>query len=403
MPKALEGLKVLDLTQFEAGPSCTEYLAFLGADVVKIEPPGKGEPGRKAGLSKAEREKGYHDSWYFILLNASKRGITLNLKSKKGTAIFKAMVKKADVVVSNFLPGTMDKLGIGYDVLRNIHPGLVYAENSGFGTGGPYSAYPCFDAIAKAAGSAFSNTGMANGPPLNPGPSIGDTGAGVHMAVAILAALRYRDMTGEGQQIDMAMADNIINLNRIFFRRPLDFGEPQPRAGGGSAGSCPWDTFRCKGDKPNDYIFIGAPMAHQYEALMKQVGREDLVEGLKDDGEARWQKRAVIKEAIETWTKTKDKMEAFHTLAKAGIPTGPVLDTLEVLNDPHFIQRGMVLEMHHQERGRHKMLGCPVHMSRSTPEYTPAPSLGQHNEEVYTEWMEYTKEDVARLQAEQVI
>ncbi len=154
------------------------FQGVCGADVIKIEPPGRGEPGRYSGSSKEEREKG-KDSWYFIVLNANKRGITINLKSEKGVAIFKEMVKKADVVISNFLPGTMDKLGIGFPALSNIKPDLVYVENSGFGKGGPYSAYPCFDPIAKAADTAFSNTGVEDGPPLNPGPSIGDTGAGM--------------------------------------------------------------------------------------------------------------------------------------------------------------------------------------------------------------------------------
>jgi formyl-CoA transferase len=280
----------------------------------------------------------------------------------------------------------------------------VYAGLSGFGRGGPYSTYPAFDAVAKAAGGVFSNTGEADGPPTNPGASIGDTGAGVHLAVAILAALRYRDMTGEGQEIDMSMTDNIVNQNQTAMVDTLASGQPMPRSGGGQAGTYPWDTFKCRGDKPNDYIFIDAVQPHQYETLMKLVGRDDLItEVLKHSLSARYQKRAAIKEAIEAWSRKRNKMEAFHTLAGAGVPTGPVLDTVEVLNDPHLNQRGMIVEINHPRRGKYRMPGCPVRMSRSTVEYTPAPLLGQHNEEVFAEWLGFTATDLAKLREENVI
>ncbi len=403
MPKALEGLRVIDLTQWEAGTSCTEYMAFMGADVIKIEAPGRGESARYNASTKEELEKRI-DSWYFILLNANKRGITLNLKSEKGVEILKEMVKKADVVVSNFLPGTMEKLGIDFSVLSKIKPDLVYAEKSGFGKGGPYSDYPSFDAIAKAAGTACSNTGEEDGPPLNPGPSIGDTGSGMHMMGAIMAALYYRDRTGEGQEIDMAMTDNIINLNRIHFRRSIESGEPQPRSGGGVPGYIPWDIYKSKGKKPNDYVFIAARQPHQYKALMKLIGREDLAtDELIDNLPLRWERRDEIKKAIEDWTTLRDKMDVFHTMAKAVIPCAPILDTLEALNDPHFAQRGMVFDAVHPKRGKHKMLGMPVKMSKSDFEYRPAPSLGQHNEEVLNELLGYSKEKVAALRKEGVI
>jgi formyl-CoA transferase len=403
MPKALEGLRVIDLTQWEAGTSCTEYMGFMGADVIKIEVPGRGESARFNASTKEERENGI-DSWYFILLNANKRGITLNLKSEKGVELFKEMVKKADVVVSNFLPGTMEKLGIDFSVLSKIKPDLVYAENSGFGKGGPYSAYPSFDAIAKAAGTACSNTGLEGGPPLNPGPSIGDTGSGMHMMGAIMAALYYRDRTGEGQEIDMAMTDNIINQNRIHFRRSIDLGEPQPRSGGGVPGYIPWDIFKAKGDKPNDYVFIAARQPHQYKTLMNIIGRDDLAsDELIEDLPLRWERRDEIRQAIEAWTTQRDKTDVFHTLAKAVIPCAPILDTMEALTDPHFTQRGMIFDAEHPKRGKHKMLGMAVKMSKSEMEYRPAPSLGQHNEEVLNELFGYSPEKVAELKDEGII
>ena len=402
MPKALEGLRVVDLTQWEAGTSCTEFMAFMGADVIKIEPPNRGESGRFNASTKEEREKKI-DSWYFILLNANKRGITLNLKSEKGVAIFKELVKKADVVVSNFLPGTMEKFGIDYSVLSKIKPDLVYAENSGFGKGGPYSNYPAFDSIAKAAGTACSNTGNLDGPPLNPGPSIGDSGSGIHMFGAIMAALYCRDRTGEGQEIDMSMTDNIINLNRIHFRRSIGIGEPQPRSGGGVPGYIPWDIFKAKGDKPNDYVFIAARQPHQYKGLMKIIGREDFAsDELVENIPLRWERREEINKAIEDWTTQHDKMEVFHMLAKAVIPCAPILDTLEALSDPHLTHRGMIFDAEHPKRGKHKMLGMPVKMSKNDFEYRPAPSLGQHTEEVLMELLDLTWEDIAGLREEGV-
>lgn len=403
MPKALEGLRVIDLTQWEAGTSCTEYMAFMGADVIKIEPPRRGESARYNASTKEEREQEI-DSWYFILLNANKRGITLNLKSEKGVELFKEMVKKADVVVSNFLPGTMEKLGIDYSVLSKIKPDLVYAENSGFGKGGPYSDYPAFDAIAKAAGTACSNTGTADGPPMNPGPSIGDTGSGMHMLCAIMAALYYRDRTGEGQEIDMSMTDNIINLNRIHFRSAIGNGEPQSRAGGGVPGYIPWDIYKAKGDEPNDYVFIAARQPHQYKALMALIGREDLAtDELIENIPLRWERRAEINKAIEDYTKKYGKIDVFHTLAKKNIPCAPILDTLEALSDPHLTQRGMIFDAEHPKRGKHKMLGMPVKMSKSDFEYRPAPALGQHNEEVLGELFGYSREEIEQLTKQGVI
>ena len=397
LKKALEGVKVLDLTQYEAGTSCTEFMGFLGADIIKIEPPG-GEVSRLIGRDKEAEEKGY-DAWFFILMNANKRGITINLKSEKGVAIFKEMVKKADIVVSNFMPGLMEKLGIGYDVLSKINPGLVYAENSGYGKGGPYTNYPAFDAISKAAGGAFSTTGPADGPPMNPGPIIGDTGSGVHLAVGILAALRYRDKTGEGQEIDMSMTDNVINQQRSPLRYTIETGKPVPRYGASAVGIYPWDAFKAKGG-PDEYVFIGAVRDHQYATLMKAVGREDLSGW---SWQERDQNRAILKEVIEKWTKTQDKMDVFHLLAKQGIPTGPVLNTVEVLNDPHFIQRGLVMESVHPQRGKHKMIACPIKLSKSPVEVIPSPLVGQHNEEVFKEWLGYSKEEVAKLKAEKAI
>ncbi len=399
--KALEGIKILDLSQYEAGPACTLILGFLGAEVIKIEIPGMGEPGRTTSLD-IEGEKNGWDSWFYILLNANKKAITLNLKSAQGLAMFKEMVKKADVVVSNFVPGQMDKLGIGYSTLSKINPGIIYAENSGFGAGGPYSSYAAFDAVAKAAGGVYSTTGYPGGPPANPGANIGDSGAGLHMAIAILAALRYRYETGEGQAIDISMADNIINMERTQLRHTIETGKPLPRCGGGGAGSVPWDVYKCQGDDPNAYLFIATPRDTHYAALLKAIGREDLVTMTWRDRRLP-ENALLIRKAIEDWTGLRDKWEAFHILAKAQIPCAPVMNTVEVLNDPHFIQRGIVTESIHPRRGKHKMIGCPVIMSKSPVEIIPAPALGEHNEQIYKEWLGLTANDLQKLKEAKVI
>ncbi len=398
---ALEGIRILDLTQAEAGPACTEFLGFLGADVIKIELPGVGDSTR-ANRSVEDEKKGI-DAWFYIVMNANKRGVTLNLKTEKGHNMFLEMVKKADIVVSNFVPGQMDKLGIGYETLSKVNPGIICAENSGFGRTGPYANYPAYDAIAKAAGGAFSTTGFPGMPPANPGPQIGDTGSGVHMTVAILAALRYRYETGEGQLIDMAMADNVINLMRSPMTYTLDRGVPIPRCGTTSPlGGYPWDCFKCKGDGDNDYVFCSAPRDHNFYTLMKIIGREDL-NSIEWRARRSPEMKPVLKEAIEAWTKTKTKWEAFKILAESDVPAAPVMDTVEILNNPHYIQRGIITEIVHPHRGKIKMIGCPVKLSKSPVEVRPAPGLGQHNEEVYKEVLGLSKAEVAKLKEEKVI
>ncbi len=395
MSKALEGITILDLSQFEAGPSCTEQLAFLGADVIKIEPPG-GEAGRTF-LMRKEDTTGF-DSWYFLSLNANKRNITLNLKSPKGVAMFKDMVKRADVVVSNFGPGVMERIGIGYEVLAEINPRIIYAENTGFGKGGPYSDYLSMDACAKAIGGAFSNTGLVDTPPLNPGPTIGDTGAGMHLAIGVLAAYIEAQKTGRGQKVEQSMADAIINMNRVATAvHPLDDGEPAPRR------DQP-EVVKCKGDGPNDYVFVNLLTSKQYEMAMRAMGREDMItEELKNNIWARRDHYDEIKEAMEGWTKTKSKMEVFKILAEQGIPCAPVLDTKEVLEDPHFNRRGTIVEFNHPRRGRYKMAGCPIRLSRQDYEYQPAPLLGQDNEAIYGKWLGLSREDLEKLKAEKII
>src|SRR5271155_515043 len=248
MDKALAGVKVLDLTQFEAGTSCTELLAWLGADVIKLETPGMGEQGRyliseKPGL----------DSYYFMLLNANKRGITLNLKSERGRAMFLDLIKKVDVLAENFSLGTLESFGLGYEKLREINPRLIYLTIKGFGTYGPYSKYKSFDMIAQAAGGAMSITGFPGSPPLKPGPTIGDTGTGIHAATGVLAAYIQREKTGKGQKVEVAMQEAVFNFCRVPTMSMYMTHEPAQRAGNRLGAGPVGDIFKCAGSGVNDY------------------------------------------------------------------------------------------------------------------------------------------------------
>jgi len=398
MPKALEGIRVLDLTQYEAGPSCTQMLAWLGAEVIKIESPA-GEPGRTA-LS----DKRGEDSWFFLLLNSCKKGVTLNLKSKQGCAMFKEMVKGADVMVENMGPGAMDRLGLGWEELRKLNPRLIAASVKGFGSGGPYSDYKSFEWIAQAMGGVMSLTGMPDGPPLRTEAGLGDTGAGLHCAIGILAALVQRERTGEGQHVEVAQQDSVLNLVRIHLREHYLTGQPGPRRGNRSVAAGPSNLYRCRPFGPNDYVFIHCATLEMWRTLTRILGRPELGD---DPRFAELQKRAghaaEIDPLIEAWTEKRTKHEAMEALAGVGIPCGAVLDSGEVLSDPSLVARGMVVTLEHPTRGPFAMPANPVQLSASPTTVTRAPLLGEHNAEVYGGWLGLPTDELRALEKDRVI
>ncbi len=398
MGKALDGIRVIDLTQYEAGPSCTEMLAWLGAEVIKIEPRG-GEPARHI-LS----ERPDVDSWFFVLLNANKKSVTLDLKSGRGRAILEALVAKADVIVENLGPGAIERLGFGWERLHALNPRIIAASVKGFGTGGPYASYKSFEWIAQAMAGVMSMTGPADGPPTRAVAGLGDTGAGLHAAIGILAALVQRQATGAGQRIEVAQQDAIVNLVRIHLRDQYVTGEPVVRRGNRSHTAAPSNLYRCRPFGANDYVVIHCATVEMWKALCRVIGQPELGDDARFvSREGRVACVDEIDALVEAWTEKRTKHEAMQALAGAGVPCGAVQDSGEVLSDPQLVDRGMVVDVEHPTRGRIPMPGNPVRMSASPTEVTRAPLLGEHTRDVLGTLLGYSDEELAALERARVI
>ena len=393
MAKALEGIRIIDMTHNQAGPACAQILAFLGADVIKLEEPQKGDVARVN-----MRDKPDSDSLFFLLFNANKRSLTLNLKSEEGKRLFREVIAKSDVLLENFGPGALDRLGLGWEALHQLNPRLIYATIKGFGTYGRYRDYKSYEPIAQAMGGAMSITGFPENPPTYVVPAIGDSGTGMHMAIGILAALQQRHATGKGQHVEVSMQDAVVNLIRVSLRDHQRFGAPMPRRGNQASQTVPSTIYPCAPGGPNDYVFINAWERPMWLATLKVIGRPELADDPRfADPKARWENRDALNAIIEAWTGERTKHEVMRLLGAVGVPCGAVQDTGEVLADPHLREREMIVDLDYPTRGTYKTVGCPIKLSNSPPQVTRPPLLGEHTAEVLRELCGVDSDEVARL------
>ena len=391
-PGLLKGIRVLDLTQFEAGTTCTEALAWMGADIAKVEPP-RGEAGRT----------GFGDAFYFMMYNANKRSLTVNLKDERGLALVKEMVKKADVFTENFAPGAVERLGLSYDVVSGINSSIIYAQVKGFGDGSPFEKGLSFDPIAQAAGGAMSITGEKDGRPVKPGPTIGDTGTGMLMAFSIVSALLDRARSGKGHRLQVAMQDSVMHYSRGGFITQARTGKAAPRRP--AANNPPGGIYPCKPGGPNDYVYLSTSRANpeHWPRLLKLIGREDLLGHERyATPDARMQREAEVDAIVTSWTRERTKQEAMAQLSAVGVPAGAVLDTQELIDEPSFYERGILQQMTHGER-KMVMPTWPVRFDGVPTKVEPAPLLGEHTTEVLSDWLGLDAAAVAKLRQDGIV
>jgi formyl-CoA transferase len=386
---ALEGVRVLDMTHVQSGPSATQLLAWLGADVVKVEAPGGDITRRQL------RDVPDADSLYFTMLNCNKRSVTLNTKTERGQEILTALIRGADVLVENFAPGAVERMGFTWERIREINPRIVYASIKGFGDG-PYTDFKAYEVVAQAMGGSMATTGFEDGPPLATGAQIGDSGTGVHAVAAVLAALLQRERTGRGQRVNVAMQHAVLNLCRVKLRDqqrlahgPLaeypndDFGQEVPRSGNASGGGQPGWAVKCAPGGPNDYVYvIVQPVG--WTPLAALIGRPELAQDPEwATPEARLPKLAKMFQLIEEWTATLPKWRVLQQLNSHNIPCGPILSPKEIIEDTSLADNDMIVEVEHPERGTFTTVGNPLKLSDSPTTITTPPLLGQHNEDIY--------------------
>ena len=398
------------MTHVQMGPSATQILAWLGADVIKVELPGRGD------ITRSQlRDIPGVDSLYFTMLNCNKRSITLNTKTEKGKAIFRKLIAASDVLVENFAPGALDRQGFTWEVVREINPRIIYASGKGFGPG-PFVDCKAYETVAQAMGGSMSTTGFEDGVPTSTGAQIGDSGTGIHLVAAILAAVIQRDKTGRGQRVEVAMQDCVLNLCRVKMRDqqrlqhgPMSeypnetFGDEVPRSGNASGGGQPGNALKCKGGGGNDYIYV-IIQPPGWEPLMKLAGREELI----DDPafatpKARLSHLDECFGIIEAWTQQHKKFEVMRILNEVNVPCGPIMSMKELLEDESLAARGIVVEVEHPTRETFRTVGCPLQLSDSPVEVTTSPGLGEHTDEILAEVVGYGAEEISAARGEGAI
>jgi len=394
---ALDGIRILDMTQYEAGPSCTQLLAWLGADVVKIEPPDGGDPGRSLSV-------GGDYSPYFCNWNANKRSVALDLREPEGRELLLGMLPKYDVFIENYAPGVVERLELEYPNLKAIHPGIIYVQLKGFGSSGPYSGYKSYDMVAQAAAGAFSVTGEMGGRPLVPGPTIGDSGTGVQAGAATLAAYIQRLRTGQGQRIELSMQEATTYYMRTRIAFLADWGERAAPRLGNQMGGAPTGLYACAGDGPNDYAYLITVTTRHWDALCLAMERPDLVADPRfATGALRAKNGAELFAEVGAWTRQHDKHEVMRRLGEAGVPCSAVLDTHDLYCDPHLLDRSFIETVEHPERGQVPLLGCAARMSESAVRLERAPYLGEHSDEVLREDLGLGEPELGALRAKGVV
>ncbi|MER5878584.1 formyl-CoA transferase [Streptomyces sp. NPDC060235] len=407
--KALEGIRVLDMTHVQSGPSATQLMAWLGADVVKLEAPA-------GDITRTQlRDIPDADSLYFTMLNSNKRSITLNTKTERGKQLLTELIRRSDVMVENFGPGAVDRMGFTWDRIREINPRIVYASIKGFGDG-PYTAFKAYEVVAQAMGGSMATTGFEDGPPMATGAQIGDSGTGIHAVAAVLAALLQRTRTGRGQRVNVAMQHAVLNLCRVKLRDqqrlahgPLaeypneDFGDEVPRSGNASGGGQPGWAVRCAPGGPNDYVYVIVQPAG-WQPLTRLIGRPELADDPEwSTPQARLPKLAKMFQLIEEWTGTLPKWEVLERLNAENIPCGPILSTREIIEDSSLAANEMVVEVEHPERGSYVTVGNPLKLSDSPVEITASPLLGEHNAEIFIGELGLGDEELRLLKSTGVI
>ena len=394
MAAALEGMRVLDMTQYEAGTSCTQMLAWLGADVVKVEPP-QGDPGRRAF------SRGPEDSQYFLNYNSNKRSIVLDLKAERGRQLLVGLARRFDVFVENYGPGVIESLNIGYDALSAVNPAIIYARLKGYGLSGPYAHYKSFDPLAQATAGAFSVTGERNGPPVKPGPTVADTSTGMQAALAITAAWAQRLRTGQGQLIELSMQE----VMTMFMRTTgvLDWAV-RPAARRGHRGGAPTGMYPCAPGGPNDYIYMLIATTRMWDQLCVAIGRDDLlIDPRFQTAQLRHQHADELDAEISAWSRRHTKFEAMHILCEAGVAASAIYDTMDVFGDPHLQARGFIEQVDHPVNGPVTLMKSPIRMLASEVPLTRAPLLGEDTDDVLTAELGLSEDALEALHIEQII